>query len=147
MLTIDPYSGPYLRQFARGDRSRVKEIATILVADGVVDEVWWAPEDTATICQTYEHWFGRADVSASHTTIGAPLFSQLWAFDRVATRYLLQCDVDVLVGREDLEHDFLDDMLEAAEPVDVLCVGFNIPQSSPGFAPYHAEKGLPPVPI
>lgn len=142
VLTIDPYSGPYLRQFARGDRSRVKEIATNLVADGVVDEVWWAPEDTATICQTYEHWFGRADVTASHTTIGAPLFSQLWAFDRVATRYLLQCDVDVLVGREDLEHDFLDDMLEAAEPVDVLCVGFNIPQSSPGFVPYHAAKGL-----
>ena len=38
-------------------------------------------------------------------------------------------------------HDFITDMLVAAQPEDVLGVGFNIPQLIDGFKPYQAEPG------
>jgi hypothetical protein len=80
-------------------------------------------------------------VEQPHTTAGAPLFAQLWAFERVQTRHVLQCDADVLVGRWDLGHDYLRDMLQAATPADVLGEGFNIAQPVEGFLPYTAGRG------
>lgn len=141
VLAIDPYVGPYLRQFAAGDLDRVRATAAELKLKGVVDEVWYSPNDRAEIHATYASWFGNRTVLETHTTSGAPLFPQLWAFDQVSTRYVLQCDVDVLIGRKDFHHDFLADMLQAAQPEDVLGVGFNIPQAIEGFNPYQAEPG------
>ena len=61
---------------------------------------------------------------------------QLWAFEQVRTRYILQCDVDALIGRRDLTHDYLADMLAAAKPSDVLGVSFNIAHpADAGFDP------------
>jgi glycosyltransferase involved in cell wall biosynthesis len=141
VLAIDPYVGPYLRQFAAGDLDRVRKTAAKLKSRGTVDEVWYSPTDSAQIHATYTNWFGSNTVQEAHTAIGAPLFSQLWAFEQVRTRYVLQCDVDVLIGRKDFHHDFLTDMLLAAQPEDVLGVGFNIPQAMEGFNPYQAEPG------
>lgn len=141
VLAIDPYVGPYLRQFSAGDLDRVRTTAAELKSNGVVDEVWYSPTDRAEIHATYASWFGNHTVQEPHTTSGAPLFPQLWAFDQIRTRYVLQCDVDVLIGRKDFHHDFLADMLLAAEPDDVLGVGFNIPQVTEGFNPYQAEPG------
>lgn len=141
VLAIDPYVGPYLRQFAAGDLDRLRTTAAGLEAKGVVDEVWHSPTDPAEIHATYASWFGNRTVQETHTSSGAPLFPQLWAFDQVRTRYVLQCDVDVLIGRKDLHHDFLTDMLLAAQPEDVLGVGFNIPQATEGFKPYQAGPG------
>ena len=139
VLAIDRYEGPYLRQFAAGDLGRVSAVAAELRSVSMVDEVWFSPTDPAEIHSTYARWFGNDLVHETHTTSGAPLFSQLWAFDQVRTRYVLQCDVDVLVGRKDVSHDFIADMLAAAQPEDVLGVGFNIPQSIEGFKPYHGN--------
>ena len=141
VLAIDPYVGPYLRHFAAGDLDRVRTAATELKLKGVVDEVWYSPTDPAEIHATYSRWFGKHTVLETHAASGAPLFPQLWAFDEVRTRYVLQCDVDVLIGRKDFHHDYLADMLLAAQPVDVLGVGFNIPQAIDGFKPYQAELG------
>lgn len=141
VLAIDRYEGPYLRQFAEGDLGRVRAVATELRSIGMVDEVWLSPTDPAEIHSTYARWFGNELVHETHTRSGAPLFSQLWAFDQVRTRYVLQCDVDVLIGRKDLSHDFIADMRAAVEPEDVLGVGFNIPQAINGFKPYQAESG------
>lgn len=141
VLSIDRHEGPYLRQFALGDLARLSATAAELKSKGVVDEVWFSPSDRAEIQATYARWFGNRTVRETHTTTGAPLFSQLWAFDQVRTRYVLQCDVDVLVGRKDLDHDFLADMLVAAQADDVLGVGFNIPQPTDDFQPYQAEPG------
>lgn len=141
VLAIDSYQGPYLRQFAEGDLGRVRTTAAELKSTGAVDEVWYSPTDDAQVHATYARWFGNSAIRETHTASGAPLFSQLWAFDQVRTRYVLQCDVDVLIGRKDLHHDFLADMLLAAQPEDVLGVGFNIPQATEGFTPYQAEPG------
>ena len=141
VLAIDRYEGPYLRQFATGDLGRVSAAAAELRSVGMVDEVWFSPTDPAEVHSTYARWFGNHWVRETHTKSGAPLFSQLWAFDQVRTRYVLQCDVDVLIGRKDPCHDFITDMLVAAQPEDVLGVGFNIPQLIDGFKPYQAEPG------
>ncbi|MCP9760236.1 glycosyltransferase [Aquitalea sp. S1-19] len=141
VLLIDPYTGPFLRQFTHGDLVRVQAITRMLLEEGTIDEVWQAPTAEADIRATYHQWFGRDDIATSHTSICAPLFSQLWAFDRVRTPYVLQCDSDTLVGRRDLTHDFLADMLAALSPDDVVSVGFNIPQSQSTFKPYQGMPG------
>lgn len=141
VLTIDPYPGPFLRQYCRGDLDAIRRIAQQLKDEGTVDEVWLAPTDHESIRAVYARWFGNPAVLETHTTVGAPLFSQLWAFERVRTRHVLQCDADVLIGRQDFSHDYLDDMLRAVAPADVLGVGFNIPQPVDGFLPYTAGRG------
>lgn len=141
VLLIDPYTGPFLRQYTAGDLHRVQVIAQTLQDEGVIDEVWLAPTTETDIRATYHRWFDRDDIVASHTSICAPLFSQLWAFDQVRTPYVFQCDVDTLVGRRDLEHDFLADMVSALNLDDVVSVGFNIPQSQFEFKPYQGMPG------
>lgn len=142
VLLVDPYTGPFLRQFAQGNLSQVLAIAEKLQTDGIVDEVWQAPTQEAEIRQAYLRWFGRSDITASHTTIGAPLFSQLWAFDQIDTPYVLQCDSDVLVGRRELKHDYLGEMVAAMTTDGVVSVGFNIPQPKKGFKAYQGESGI-----
>ncbi|WP_286240960.1 glycosyltransferase family A protein [Neptuniibacter halophilus] len=141
VLLIDPYTGPFLRQYAKGDLEQAQKIGLHLLAEEIIDDVWQAPADTDEIRDTYLRWFGRNDISSSHTSIFAPVFSQLWAFEQVNTPYVLQCDSDVLIGRRDLSHDYLADMIKALTKENVVCVGFNIPQPSTDLKPYHGNAG------
>ena len=141
MLVVDPYTGPFLRQYAQGDLAALLAAVRELKNHGVVDEVLVAPDDIESIKSVYGKWFADDSISATHTTSMAPLFSQLWAFGQVTTRYVLQCDADVLIGRRDFAHDYLAEMVEALQAEDVLSVGFNIPKAQPGFVPYHARPG------
>ncbi len=136
VVSIDPFVGKYLRQFTTGNLQALLDSAEELKVSGVIDAVWVAPNDTRLIEATYAKWFAINGITATHTHSGAPLFSQLWAFDKISTRYVLQADLDVLIGRKDHEHDFLHEMLDAASHPNVWCVGFNIPQKVGGFRPY-----------
>lgn len=136
VLAIDPHQGEYLRQFTEGNLASLLDQAERLKAVGVIDEVWVAPECEECVQETYYRWFGMSGVSHTHTLSGAPLFPQLWAFEQVQTRYVLQSDVDVLIGRKDTEHDFMAEMLAAIQEENTWCVGFNIPKSGLGFSPY-----------
>ncbi|MFN3731631.1 glycosyltransferase [Comamonas testosteroni] len=139
VLTVDPFEGPYLRQHSMGSLSQLKLIAERLLAAGLIDEVWFAPTDHDSIANVYWQWFGILGMTASHTAQGAPIFSQLWAFDRIKTPFVLQLDVDVLVGGNDIRHDVVRDMKRACLEPEVWCVGFNIPQINNGFKPYIGE--------
>lgn len=139
VLAIDPLRGSYLRQYAEGDIQTLLENASDLCSDGVVDAVWVAPQDPTLIEESLARWFGISGIRETHTHGGAPVFSQLWAFDQVTTRYLLQCDVDVLIGRKDYTHDYLSEMLAAIQQEQTWCVGFNIPKRDVGFAPYESR--------
>jgi hypothetical protein len=141
ILLIDSYQGPFLRQYADPNINKVIKIAKKLVSQGIVDKVLTSPLDAESIQQTYHKWFDRSDILDTHTTKGAPLFPQLWAFDQINTRYVLQCDLDVLIGRSDYDHDVLSDMLQALSDDNVLSVGFNIPKAMFGFRGYEAPKG------
>ena len=140
ILLADPFEGPYLRQYDKGSLSLLRSSVDRLQAAGWVDEVWWAETAPDVIADINRRWFGAADVTASHTAEGAPLFAQLWAFDRVETPYLLQMDVDVLIGGADSRHDVIADMKRACMASDVWSVGFNIPQTRPGFKPYAGQS-------
>lgn len=141
ILLVDTHPGPFLRQYANADLDRLLRVAYRLLANRVIDAVWTAPTDSGDIKATYRRWFGRDDVGHSHTHIGAPLFAQLWAFDQLDTPLVLQCDVDILIGRRDWGHDFLDDMCCAIGASGVVSVGFNIPQPTQGVKPYSGGPG------
>lgn len=146
VLLIDSFSGPFLRQYAKADLPAVIAQAQALKDAGLIDDVWLSPEadtEQAIACakQYYQLWFGNNQVTATHTVNNAPLLPQIWAFSNITTRYVLQCDSDVLIGRKRWQHDYLADMLNSMAPADVHCVGFNIAKGTDEFLPYYGEPG------
>jgi len=139
VLVIDPFVGTYLRNYADGNLKALIDSAEHLQATGVIDAVWVAPQDTELVGDLYARWFAIQGIKATHTASGAPLFAQLWAFEQVSTRYVLQTDLDVMIGRKGHTHDYLQEMLEAVQHVQTWCVGFNIPKLHAGFKPYTSQ--------
>lgn len=141
ILLIDHHEGQFLRQYSNPNLASVIEQADKLRDDGLIDSVLVSPSSETTINTTYEKWFAQSDCTETHTIQNAPLFPQLWGFDQVKTKYVLQCDLDVLIGRRNWSHDYIADMIYACEPEDVLAVGFNIPKISSCFNPYKGKPG------
>jgi len=141
ILLIDPYEGPYLRAYAPGDLPRLMAEVKSLEEAGIVDRVLVSPIDSETIEKVNKTWF-NVQCGNTHNVQGVPLVPQLWGFDQVQTRYLLQCDIDILIGRVDHDHDYIAEMIKAVQPVDVLGIAFNIPHApeSPQ-KPYAAKPG------
>ncbi|MFP4145079.1 MAG: glycosyltransferase family 2 protein [Phycisphaeraceae bacterium] len=141
LLLLDPFRGPFLRQYTPGNYNQLHQRAVRLQEEGLVDQLLVAPRGASAVAAIHDRWFGLR-CEATHTAKGVPVAPQLWAFDQVETRYLLQCDADVLIGRQDLQHDYLADMLEAARGDDVLGVAFNIPHGPAAVCkPYDAPMG------
>jgi hypothetical protein len=138
-LLIDTHRGPYLRQHVEGDLSSLIEQAKALQREGWLDEIWIYPADPGEVSALGQVWFGVPGATRTHTTQGAPLFPQLWGFEQVRTRFVLQLDVDVLVGIADSTHDVVGDMKCAMADPGVWCVGFNIPKAEGGFRPYESR--------
>ena len=141
LLLIDLFDGPFLRQYAEPNLKSVLEQASELVKAGIIDQVISAPNSVETIKNTYKTWFNNAEVTNTHTSNNAPLYNQIWAFDQIETRYVLQCDCDVLIGRKDWQHDYVADMLTELQKPYVQSVGFNIPKATSVFLPYFGEPG------
>ncbi len=139
VLAVDPFPGPFLRPHAEGDLTRVLEEAQALRCAGVLDRVLVGPSDPEQVRALQRRWFG-VDAPHTHAEDGVPVAPQVWAFEQVRTRYVLQADVDVLVGRRRLDHDFLSEMLNAAAAPDVTGVAFDIPHEGPP-RPYNAPPG------
>lgn len=140
VLTIDCHQGPFLRQHCPGDWNALLASAQKLLADGVVDRVHVLPSDESLVKRLNKTWFGL-DSSESHTPDGIPVAMPLWAFEQISTRYVLQCDVDALVGRRDRTHDYLEEMIAASQPPDVIGVAFNIPHDP--MSPPNPYQALP----
>jgi hypothetical protein len=139
VLLVDPFRGPFLRQHTSGDLDAVLVEAERLQHEGWLDAIWIGPTDADTIATTNRRWFD-ADTGHTHAVDGVPVTPQVWAFDKIETRYVLQADLDVLVGRRDLGHDYLSEMCAAIVPEDVVCVAFNIPHED-GVRAYSAPRG------
>jgi glycosyltransferase involved in cell wall biosynthesis len=141
VLLVDGYTGPFLRQYAEPDLQSVLNQAARLKADGLIHEIVTPPKGTESIRAIYEQWFGTSEAIHTHTINNAPLYPQVWAFSNIQTRYVLQCDCDVLVGRKRLRHNYLTDMLNAISSDGVLSVGFNIPKATNDALAYHGKAG------
>ena len=125
VVSIDTKEAQFLREYnSTGNLARLIEIVQKLVDDKVIDRyIVFDAEKTEEI---NERWFGIRSNQA-HTTKNIPISSQLFAFEQCQGDYVMQCDCDVLIGRKDLTHSFLEDMLsELKQNENVLFVGFNI---------------------
>ena len=143
LLLIDSRTQGFLREHDRGDYEKVLETGDNFREQGKIDNLLVAPvpEQPECVADLYCRWFG-VESEKTHTEAGVPLFSQLWTFEQIDTRYVLQLDVDVLIGRRNLNHDYLRDMLTAIQEENVFCVGFNIAHAPDSqFSAYHAPQG------
>lgn len=142
VILIDSFEGPFLREYAKGDLTNVINACEKLKSIGLVDEIWLFPKSDELNQSIYKEWF-NCNASHSHTQKQVPVASQLWAFDKVETRYVLQCDLDVLIGRRDYTHNYLGEILDALrQNSNAFCCGFNIPKAPSGrFESYCAPDG------
>lgn len=141
VVLIDPHVGKFLRQHDTAEPDAVYTQVYEALEKGLVDRVLTAPSDSAVIASLYSNWFDQSGKSQPQTVNGAPLFPQLWGFGQLSTRYVLQCDCDVLIGRKCSDHDFLSDMLRAIEDTNVISVGFNIAHSGTVEKNYQGQPG------
>ncbi|SMF44331.1 glycosyltransferase family A protein [Desulfovibrio gilichinskyi] len=128
IILIDPFSGPYLRAYDKSNYSKLISEVKRLCRAGIVDRFLIAPQDCTSVSDVNKRWFNLA-CDKTHNSMQVPVTPQLWGFDQVKSRYLLQCDVDILVGRRDFCHDYLFEMIDALQSSDVFGIGFNIPHS------------------
>lgn len=142
VILIDSFEGPFLREYAKGDLKKVIQVCEVYKSIGMVDEIWLFPKSDDLNQSIYKEWF-NCNANHSHTQKQVPIASQLWAFEKVETRYVLQCDLDVLISRRDYTHNYLNEMLAALEETNnAFSCGFNIPKDPTGrFESYTAPDG------
>ncbi len=128
VVSIDPKEENFLREFNnKGTLQELLEKVERLKAKNIIDRVILF--DQTKTKELNKRWF-NIDSDASHTVSNAPLAPQIYAFEQCKGDYILQMDSDVLIGRKDLSHSFLTDMLsELDENINVISVGFNIPNN------------------
>jgi 2-polyprenyl-3-methyl-5-hydroxy-6-metoxy-1,4-benzoquinol methylase/GT2 family glycosyltransferase len=126
LLVLDSKEDGFLRQHASGDRARLRAEATILMAQGWIDRVVEAPRPGPDTAALNARWLGYAWPD-THAGNGAPLAVPFSGFEACQTRYVLQADLDVMIGRADPKLDYQQDMI-AAMAGDELAVtaAFNI---------------------
>jgi 2-polyprenyl-3-methyl-5-hydroxy-6-metoxy-1,4-benzoquinol methylase len=130
VLTLDTRVDGFLRQYTEGDLAALRSEAMTLQMQGWVDLVVEAPSDRRRCSQLNTRWLGRSDPD-THAANGAPLAAVFAGFEACRTPYVLQADLDVMVGRSDPTHDYLQDMLQAlVNDERAITVAFNIAQAS-----------------
>ncbi len=108
-----------------------------LLDEGVVDRVIYAPSDPDAIRKTYDRWFGTSS-DESHSTNGQQLFATLFGFEACMGDYVLQLDSDLLMSRQDGNHDYLAAMVDVLRhDSKVLFVSMGICVEEP--VPYTSE--------
>ncbi len=131
VVVVDPSPGPFLRQYDVPDADAHREAMDRLLRDGVVDRVVYAPEDPATIRDTYRKWFGVESLE-THSASSQQLFATLYGFDACIGNYVLQLDSDLLIHRDDVEHDYLSELAGVLrDDPNALFVPLSICRSDP----------------
>ena len=126
VLVLDTRRVGFLRQHAAGDLDRLHAEALMLQKHGWVDRVLHAPESGPESLRLNRLWLGQ-DRNDTHAANGAPLSATFMGFESIRTRWVLQVDVDVIIGRKDTSHDYLADMLKVmVQDEKAVTVAFNI---------------------
>lgn len=126
VLVLDIRRDGFLRQHAVGDLDRLHAEALVLQQHGWIDRIIHAPESGPESLRLNRLWMGQ-NRNDTHAANGAPLSATFMGFESIQTRWVLQVDVDVIIGRKDANHDYLADMLGALEQDDqAVTIAFNI---------------------
>ncbi|MBQ0089322.1 MAG: glycosyltransferase [Prevotellaceae bacterium] len=128
VLGIDSYTGRFLRQYNKHkDLSAILKIAQELLDENVIDRYVVFPDTENQNRELNGRWF-NLDCKFSHTEDLKPVTPQLYALESCEGDYILQMDCDVMIGRKDVFHCFLSEMIEQLKHNNsVISVGFNIP--------------------
>ena len=110
VIVVDPFEGPFLRQYEEPNLEAHRAAMDRLLEDSVVDRVVYAPQNPEVIHSTYMKWFGL-ESDETHSTNGQQLFATLYGFDACRADYVLQLDSDLLIARTDRSHDYLAEMV------------------------------------
>ncbi len=140
ILALDVKQHNFLRAYNdSGTWEKTLQEADRLLAEGLIDQVVYPNEEQ--IKQINHDWLGLNTIS-THTTSGIPVTAQLFAFEAAQHDLILQMDCDVLIGRLQNEHSFLQDMIEALKDYpNAISVGFNIFHGSDVvFHSYHGSE-------
>ena len=138
LVLVDIKKENFLREYDKGNYEILINKLELLRQDGLIDDYFSISEED--IKKTNFFWF-RLNCKNTHTIKNAPVTSQLYAFQNIKSKYLLQLDSDVLIGRVDYNHSFLDDMInELKKNKRVVSVGFNIPKKEQKFYEYFGFK-------
>ena len=143
ILLIDSKETNFLRQYHEPNLQKTIQIAELLRKRGMINRILISPSENKyyLIQELNERWFNCKSIS-THSTRNVPIFPQLWAFEQIQTRYVLQLDLDVLIHRKDFETNFIQEMLDALQEENIFSVGFNICQSNAQkFKKYDAPQG------
>lgn len=143
ILLIDSREEDFLRQYSSGNLSDVIKIAEKLKNQKIIDNYLISPtaKKKELISHLNKRWF-NLDCRETHTFKSIPVFSHLWGFEQIKTRFVLQMDSDVIIYRKDSSYDVIGDMLKAIRKKNVFSVGFNICQSeNASFKAYDAPSG------
>ena len=126
ILVLDSREDGFLRQHTEGDLSGLHDAADRLVEADWIDRVVECPGDDSATAALNQRWFGVL-CPCTHNATGVQIASTLTGFDACVTRYVLQVDVDAMVGRLERDHDYLAEMLAvlASDP-EAITVSFNI---------------------
>jgi len=124
VVAVDPFNGPFLREYGKPSLDDVYRIIDDYVRRGYIDRVVVSPNnDPEQIQQLYQRWF-MVDSLETHSAKGVPIFPQLWAFEQVKTRFVLQCDLDCMISLGADSEGWLEQMHDAIHAEDVMSVGF-----------------------
>lgn len=126
ILVIDTRLAGFLRQYSQGSLAKLRLVASHLVDTGWIDRIVVGPDDGQKTGDLHQRWFG-IPCPRAHSDKGAQIASTLTGFEACATKYVLQVDVDVMVGRLDRRHDYLKEMLAVmTQNPETITVAFNI---------------------
>lgn len=140
ILALDTKEKDFLRQYnTNGNWETLLIEATNLLEKGIITSVV-APDENA-IEQANKKWFNISS-KATHTEKKVPVGAQLVAFEAAKNDYVFQMDCDVMFGRLNHNHSFINDMIKAIEEDErVLSVGFNIYKGKKQeFSPYFGQE-------
>ena len=140
VVVIDSKKNSFLREYnTKGEYKELLNEVQKLIDEELVNYIIELPN--SEIVKTNKRWFGIDNCYETHTIKNAPVTTQLYAFEQIKSKYILQLDSDVLIGRKDYFHSYLSDMIkELQNNLDVISVGFNIPKLSEEFNNYFGFK-------
>ena len=115
VVSIDTKQSDFARQFTdNADLKKLIDIVENLQQKHVIDR--FIIYDADETIRTNKEWF-NIKTSQTHSTTNIPISSQLYAFEKCEGDYVLQMDSDVLIGRLDINHSFLADMISEVKEI------------------------------
>jgi broad specificity phosphatase PhoE len=140
-VAVDPRPDGFVRQFGPTAVRQLDAALDRLLCDGVIDDIYRGPTERSEVARVNRDWFACGS-SETHCVRGIPVVPQLAGFERARGEYVLQVDIDAMIRRRDVGHDFLSDMLFALDGDERnVSASFNAAHGSIDYVRYDAPPG------